>query len=135
MQANMGTLGQIVAPLMEGPTQVYPQAAPVAAMAMGPNYQSFRQGLQQQIAAVAARKAEQERNALLEKQELARLQEQEKDRRQECLVSDGRDGVHIVEVKRYTAFFVLASRKSKESSRGSGKGWASSALHSEAKRA
>lgn len=86
MQANMGTLGQIVAPLMEGPTQVYPQAAPVAAMAMGPNYQSFRQGLQQQIAAVAARKAEQERNALVEKQELARLQEQEKARRQRLQV-------------------------------------------------
>lgn len=86
MQANMGTLGQIVAPLMEGPTQVYPQAAPVAAMAMGPNYQSFRQGQQQQIAAVAARKAEQERNALVEKQELARLQEQEKDRRQRLQV-------------------------------------------------
>lgn len=86
MQANMGTLGQIVAPLMEGPTQVYPQAAPVAAMAMGPNYQSFRQGQQQQIAAVAARKAEQERNALLEKQELARLQEREKDRRQRLQV-------------------------------------------------
>ena len=86
MQAIMGTLGQIVAPLMEGPTQVYPQAAPVAAMAMGPNYQSFRQGQQQQIAAVAARKAEQERNALVEKQELARLQEQEKDRRQRLQV-------------------------------------------------
>ena len=86
MQAIMGTLGQIVAPLMEGPTQVYPQAAPVAAMAMGPNYQSFRQGQQQQIAAVAARKAERERNALVEKQELARLQEQEKDRRQRLQV-------------------------------------------------
>ena len=86
MQANMGTLGQIVAPLMEGPTQVYPQAAPVAAMAMGPNYKSFRQGQQQQIAAVAARKAEQERNALVEKQELARRQDEEKDRRQRLQV-------------------------------------------------
>ncbi len=80
MMQGLGALGRTVATAFS-PAQEYPQVSPVAAMAMGPNYQSFREG---QIAAIDRRQqAEQfaQRNALAEQQ----LQQQHRMQTQELL--------------------------------------------------
>lgn len=82
-QNALSGLGGAIQEITRPPIQQFPKVSGRAAIAMGPNYQSFREGQLGQFAQQTAARQTEDRNMLAERQNRMQMIQQEKDRAQQ----------------------------------------------------